>query len=164
MLPTNSAFFWLLIRPISTYGLVTTAFWSQVLFQGRLGHKCLIWFLSQKEGETCWGLSTKTAGDQLSFPTPTQTHVFDNHSNSYSCLGTAHMRSSADHWNLISRLLGGLATVSNGEDYIFYSCILGYWFCDLMMQLILIVLTKKRNDLLLRIVRVHWHNSLKHRC
>jgi hypothetical protein len=31
-----------------------------------------------------------------------------------------------------------------------------------MMQLVLIVLTKKRNDPLLQIVRIRWHNALKH--
>jgi hypothetical protein len=73
----------------------------------RLGHKCLIRFLGHKEGKTCWGLNTKTVGNQLSFLTPTQIHIFDNRSNGYS------------QW------FGGLATVLNGEDFIFYSCLLG---------------------------------------
>jgi hypothetical protein len=91
----------------------------------RLGHKCLIGFLGHKDGETCWALNTKTARYQLSFPTPTQTYVFDNRSNGYGCLGTAHMWSSAIAEKLINQRFGGLATISNGEDYIFYSCLLG---------------------------------------
>jgi hypothetical protein len=34
-------------------------------------------------GETCWGLSTHFGGNKLSFPTPMQTHIFDNQSNGY---------------------------------------------------------------------------------
>jgi hypothetical protein len=90
----------------------------------RLGHKCLVRFLGHKGGETCWGLNTKSGGNQLSFLTPTQTHVFNSCSNGYGRSSTAHVRSStAEH--LISQRLGALATVSNGEDFIFYTCLLG---------------------------------------
>jgi hypothetical protein len=56
---------------------------------------------------------------------PTQTPVFYNRHNGYGCLSTAHMRSSTVVENPISQWCGGLATVLNGEDYIFYSCLLG---------------------------------------
>jgi hypothetical protein len=50
----------------------------------RLDIQVLIRFLGHKEGGTCWGLNTKSGGNQLSFLTPTQKHVFNNRSNSYS--------------------------------------------------------------------------------
>jgi hypothetical protein len=71
----NSAFCWLLIRHILTYGLVATNFGSQV--------SILIWFwtdwvymrlvrlLGHKMGETYWGLNTRSEDYFLSFPTPT---------------------------------------------------------------------------------------------
>jgi hypothetical protein len=54
----------------------------------------LISFLGDNEGKTCWGLNTKSGGNQLGFSTPTQTHTFANYSNDYGHLSTAHMRSS----------------------------------------------------------------------
>jgi hypothetical protein len=51
--------------------------------------------------------------------------------------------------------------VSNGEDYIFYS-----WLLGLSLKCVDDATRpncpqqKKRNDLLLRIVRVRWHNAL----
>jgi hypothetical protein len=54
---------------------------------------CLVRFLGYKMGEPCWGLNTKCGGNKLRFPTPTQTHVFDNRSNGYSHLSTTHVRS-----------------------------------------------------------------------
>jgi hypothetical protein len=75
------------------YGILKSASISGQILDG-LGHECLIRFLGHKEGETCWGLNTETGGSQLSFPSPTQTHVFDNRNNSYGHLSIAHMRSS----------------------------------------------------------------------
>jgi hypothetical protein len=66
----------------------------------RLGHKCLIRFLGHKEGEICWGLNTKPRGNQLIFPTPTLTHVFNSRSNSLVIAEKP-----------ISQWFGGLATV-----------------------------------------------------
>jgi hypothetical protein len=63
----------------------------------KLGLKCLIRFLAHREGKTCWGLKTTSGGNQLSFSSPTQTHVFDNRSNNYNRLSTAHMWSSTGH-------------------------------------------------------------------
>jgi hypothetical protein len=50
-------------------------------------------FLGHKMGETCCGQNTKSGGNKVSFVMPTQTHVFDKHSNGYGCLSTAHVRS-----------------------------------------------------------------------
>jgi hypothetical protein len=58
---------------------------------------------------------------------PTQTYIFDNSSNGYGHLSTAYMRSLAITEKTISQWFGGLATVSKGEDFIFYFCLLGLW-------------------------------------
>jgi hypothetical protein len=96
---TNTAFCWLLIQPDSTYGLVATEFWSQASvlcrFWTDLVYRWLVRFLGHKMVETCWGLNTCSEGNKLIFPTPTQTHIFDNRSNGYDHLGTAHVRSLA---------------------------------------------------------------------
>jgi hypothetical protein len=55
---------------------------------------CLFRFLGHKIGETCYGQNTKYGCNKLSFPTPTQTHIFDKRSNGYGRLNTAHMWSS----------------------------------------------------------------------
>jgi hypothetical protein len=60
-----------------------------------------------QRGETCWGLNTKTGGNQLSFPTPTQTHVSDNRCNGYGRLTTAHVWSSAGRCNSEQRTVWG---------------------------------------------------------
>jgi hypothetical protein len=39
-------------------------------------------------------LNTKSGGKQLSFPMPTQAHIFANRSGGYGRLSTAHVRSS----------------------------------------------------------------------
>jgi hypothetical protein len=78
-----------------------------------------------QRGRILLGLNTKSGGNQLSFPMPTQAHVFAKRSNGYGRLSTAHVQSSTVTKKLISQRLGGLATVSNGEDFIFYSCLLG---------------------------------------
>jgi hypothetical protein len=65
------------------YGILKSSSISGQILD-RLGHKCLIRFLGHKGAETCWDLNTKTGCNQLSFPSPTQTHVFANHSYSYS--------------------------------------------------------------------------------
>jgi hypothetical protein len=78
-----------------------------------------------QRGRILLGLNTKSGGNQLSFLTPTQAHVFAKRSNGYGRLSTAHVQSSTVTKKLISQRLGGLATVSNGEDFIFYSCLLG---------------------------------------
>jgi hypothetical protein len=69
-------------------------------------------------------LNIKTGGNQLIFPTPNQTHVFDNHSNGYGHLSIAYVQSSAIAEKPISQRFGGLATVLNGEDFNFYVCLL----------------------------------------
>jgi hypothetical protein len=43
------------------------------------------------------GFENNIGGNQLSFPSPTQTQVFDNRSNGYNDLSTSHMRRSAGH-------------------------------------------------------------------
>jgi hypothetical protein len=81
--------------------------------------------LGHKMGETCCGRNTKSRGNELSFLTRTQTHVFYNHSNGYDRLSTAYAQRSVIAEKPISQWFGGLATVLNGEDFIFYFCLLG---------------------------------------
>jgi hypothetical protein len=75
-------------------------------------------------GKACCGQNTKSGVNKLIFPTPTQTHIFHNRSNSYSHLSTAHVRSLAVAENKNSKRFGGIAMGSNNEDYIFYSFLL----------------------------------------
>jgi hypothetical protein len=44
-------------------------------------YMCLVRFLGHKICKTCSDLNTSSVGNMLSFPTPTRTHVFNNHSN-----------------------------------------------------------------------------------
>jgi hypothetical protein len=46
-------------------------------------------------GETCRGLHTRSEDHFLSFPTPMQTHISDDHSHSYGHFGTATCRVSS---------------------------------------------------------------------
>jgi hypothetical protein len=69
--------------------------------------------------ETCWGEKTSSVGNKLSFPTPTQTHIFNNRSNGYVRFSTAHVQSWRVAENLLSKQFGGLAMGSDSEDYIF---------------------------------------------
>jgi hypothetical protein len=69
--------------------------------------------------ETCWGQKTSSVGNKLSFPMPTQTHIFNNHSSGYGRLSTAHVRSWLVPENLLSKRFGGLAMGLGNEDYIF---------------------------------------------
>jgi hypothetical protein len=57
-------------------------------------NRCFVRSLGHNMGETCYGQNKKSGGNKLSFPMPTQTHVFDNRSNGYGHLSTAHVRSS----------------------------------------------------------------------
>jgi hypothetical protein len=102
MLLTDSAFYWLLIRPVLTYCLVTMDFWSQTSGLIRLWtdwvYRCLVRFLGHKMCKTCWGLDTSFVGNMLSFLTPTRTCIFDNRSNAYNHLSTAHVRSLVSYW------------------------------------------------------------------
>jgi hypothetical protein len=41
----------------------------------RLVYRCLVRFLGQKMGETCWGVNTRSEAHLLSFLMHTQTHV-----------------------------------------------------------------------------------------
>jgi hypothetical protein len=84
------------------YGILNSGSISGQI-RDRLGHKCLIRFWGHKESEICWGLNTKTGGNQLSFLMPMQTHVFNNHSNGYGRLSTAYAQSSAIAENPISQ-------------------------------------------------------------
>jgi hypothetical protein len=90
---TNSAFFRLLIRHVSTYGLIAKNFLSQVSTQIRFWTgwlcSCLVRSLGHKMGETCWDLNTWSEDHLLSFPTPTQTQVSDAHSHGYGHFSTA---------------------------------------------------------------------------
>jgi hypothetical protein len=168
MSSTNSAFFWLLIWLVSTYSLVATDFWSQVSVLDRFWmdwvYRCLVRFLGHKMGETYCGQNIKSGGNKHIFLMPTQTHVFDNCSNSYDRLSTTHLRCSAVAENQNNKWFGGLATDSDSIYYIFYSCLL-----DLLIKWLDDATRpnrphqKKRNDPLLRIVRIRWHNALKHR-
>jgi hypothetical protein len=53
--------------------------------------------LRHKMRDPWWGLYTDSIGHYLSFPTPTHTHVFGNHSNDYGHLNTTHVRSLVNH-------------------------------------------------------------------
>jgi hypothetical protein len=64
------------------YGVLKSCFSSGQVMD-RLDGKCFIRFLGHKMGETYWGLSTRSRGNMLSFPSPTQTQIFDNQSNIY---------------------------------------------------------------------------------
>jgi hypothetical protein len=80
-------------------GSISGRFWT--------GWHTTVWsgFWATKEGETCWGLKTKTEDNKLIFQSITQTHVFDKHNNGYGHLSTVRMRSSLGGWNLISQRL-----------------------------------------------------------
>jgi hypothetical protein len=105
ILLTNSAFCWLLIWPVLTHGLVATDFSSQVIVLIRFWtdwtYTCFIRFLGHRNCKTCSGLNTCSEGNMLTFLIDTRTHFFDNHSNSYCHLSTAHLQSLAGHWKSV---------------------------------------------------------------
>jgi hypothetical protein len=72
------------------YGILKSGFSADQVLD-RLG----IQVLGHKMSKICCGQNTKSEGNKLSFQTPTRTHVFDNCSNSYGRLSTAHVKSSA---------------------------------------------------------------------
>jgi hypothetical protein len=76
------------------YGFSKSGFSSGQILD-RLGIQVLGQVFGPQEGENCWGLNTKSGGNKLRFPTPTQTHIFDGRSSSYGYLSTAHVQSSA---------------------------------------------------------------------
>jgi hypothetical protein len=67
----------------------------RILKSGFWVYKCLVRFLGHKMSETCWGLNTSSVDNELSFPTSTQTHIFDNRGNGYG--RSAHVRSLPGH-------------------------------------------------------------------
>jgi hypothetical protein len=78
------------------YGFLKSGFSAGQILD-RLGKQVLGQVFGQQMGETCCSQNTKSRGKMLSFPTPTQTHIFDNHSNGYGRLITAHVRSSVGY-------------------------------------------------------------------
>jgi hypothetical protein len=59
----------------------------------RLVYRCMVKFLGHKMCKNCLVLHTCYVGNKLIFPTPTQTHVFDNRSIGYGRLSTTHVQS-----------------------------------------------------------------------
>jgi hypothetical protein len=55
-------------------------------------YRYLVRFLGHKIGETCRDLNTKSEGNKLRFPMPTQTQVFDNHSSRAEFGGSLKIR------------------------------------------------------------------------
>jgi hypothetical protein len=92
----NTSSRWLLIRPISTHGLVTTGFWIRVKvlnYFGQLGHWKEILALGAKMSESRLGLVTDSVAYFPSSSMPTQTDDFSNHRNGYGRSRTALARS-----------------------------------------------------------------------
>jgi hypothetical protein len=102
---TNSAFFWLLIRPILMLGLIAVWFWSQdemlKTFWTDWADRRTIMFQGQKMHESWWELFANYVGHWLSFPTPTHMHICSNHSSGYRCFNTATcgVQRTAKKWN-----------------------------------------------------------------
>jgi hypothetical protein len=71
----------------SRYGFLKSGFSAGQILD-RLVYRCLVRFLGQKMSETCWGLNIISESHLLSFPMPTQTHVFDAYSYGYGHFGT----------------------------------------------------------------------------
>jgi hypothetical protein len=91
---TNSAFCWLLIRPISTHGLVAKVFWIQATMVncfGQFGHWNKILDLGVQNEWILTRLVMDFAASWPSFSTHTHTHDFDNHNNGYGRSKTVFM-------------------------------------------------------------------------
>jgi hypothetical protein len=71
-----------------SYGLLQSGYGAEY-FLDRLSIQVNDQVLSHKKHESCWGLNTDYVDNMLSFPTPTHTHIFSNHSNGYGHLKTA---------------------------------------------------------------------------
>jgi hypothetical protein len=78
------------------YGFLKSGFCAGLILD-RLSIQVLGQVLGHKMGEICCGQNTKSGGTKLSFPTPTQTHIFSNRINGYGCLSTAYV------WSLVGR-------------------------------------------------------------
>jgi hypothetical protein len=67
-------------------------------------------------------------GHLTSFPAPTHTQVFGNHSNGYGHLKTADVRSSVD-WRKTASLKASKLEFDFkiDENYHFYDCRFDYW-------------------------------------
>jgi hypothetical protein len=76
------------------YDILKSGFSSGQILD-RLGVQVLDQVFWPKDSETPWDLNTSSEVNKLSFPMPSQTHVFDNCSNGYGRLSTAHVRSPA---------------------------------------------------------------------
>jgi hypothetical protein len=79
----------------------------------RLVDRCLVRFLAQKMGQTCWGLNTRSEDHLLSFLTPTQTHISDIHSHGYGHFGTATCGVRGLLKNRIIERAGAFATITD---------------------------------------------------
>jgi hypothetical protein len=118
MLLMNSAFWWLLIRPVLTYGLIAMNFevriqcWTDSRQTGILG---FVRFLGHEMGETCWVRNTRSEAHLLSFSTPTQTHVSDVHSHGYGHFSTATCGVSSLWKNWIIERVGAFGTVTDSS-------------------------------------------------
>jgi hypothetical protein len=118
----NSDFCQLLIRPISTYGLVAMNFWNQISALTRLWtdwlYRYLARFLGHKMSETGWGLNTRSEGHLLSFLTPTQTHVSNIHNDGYGHFGTDTCGVSNSLKNQVNKQVGAFDTITDSDKII----------------------------------------------
>jgi hypothetical protein len=73
--------------------------------------------LRPKRSEPWQGLFTDSVDHLTSFPAPTDTHIFGNHSNDYDHLKTAHVRSFMDSRKTASSTVGNPETVSELDEY-----------------------------------------------
>jgi hypothetical protein len=69
-----------------------------------------------KRRESWQGLFMDSVEHLTSFPTPTHTHIFGNHNNSYGHLKTADVRNFADCRKTASSTVGNPETVSELDD------------------------------------------------
>jgi hypothetical protein len=85
-LVTHTAYF---KTRFGSYGLLKSGYDAEQI----LDIQVIDQVLRPHEARTCWGLNTVFVVNILSFPMPTQTHVFYNRSNGYGHLNTANVRS-----------------------------------------------------------------------
>jgi hypothetical protein len=146
------------------YEFLKSCFSSGQIMDRLVCRCCLVRFLGHNEGETSWGLNASSDDNWPGFPMPTQTHVFDNHSNGYSRLSTAPMRSSAGRWNSYWPTVG-----RSCHGFKWWRLLFLFWLLNLFIMWLDDATCPncphqmKRNNSLLWNVRIQWHNTLKYR-
>jgi hypothetical protein len=86
LLVTHTAYF---DTRFGSHGLLKSGYSAEQILD-RLDIQVNDQVLGHKKCKTCWGFNTVSVDNMLSFPLPTHIHVFDNYSNGYGHLNTAH--------------------------------------------------------------------------